>query len=200
MSGAPEVVMISDTGQWWIWKEDGKVALVNVEDGLGTIEDVWKQRRLAKIKLELGPPTKLAVRNFDTEATSAAHPRPERRSWNVLYVERTTVEGSSVTEATTLAPEEADSGVVKRHFVGKFEIPVDRTVSPHWAVGQPLTGGKVMSMKGDSCGHTLTVAVNETWLAAPNALGAEGIALSSRRSGYKATRTQTRPGQTSPGH
>ncbi|KAI8510701.1 hypothetical protein Bbelb_116170 [Branchiostoma belcheri] len=36
----------------------------------------------------------------------------------VLYVERTTVEGSSVTETTTLAPEEADSGVVKRHFVG----------------------------------------------------------------------------------
>ncbi|XP_019648023.1 PREDICTED: uncharacterized protein LOC109488270, partial [Branchiostoma belcheri] len=52
----------------------------------------------------------------------------------VLYVERTTVEGSSGTEATTLAPEEADSGVamVKRHFVGKFEIPVDGTVSPHW--------------------------------------------------------------------
>ncbi|XP_078697204.1 uncharacterized protein LOC144925156 isoform X1 [Branchiostoma floridae x Branchiostoma belcheri] len=47
MSGAPEVVMISDTGQWWIWKKDGKVAFVNDGDGLGTIEDVWKQRRLA---------------------------------------------------------------------------------------------------------------------------------------------------------
>ncbi|KAI8516402.1 hypothetical protein Bbelb_049830, partial [Branchiostoma belcheri] len=37
----------SRPGQWWIWKEDGKVAFVNDGDGLGTIEDVWKQRRLA---------------------------------------------------------------------------------------------------------------------------------------------------------
>ncbi|XP_078695099.1 uncharacterized protein LOC144924027 [Branchiostoma floridae x Branchiostoma belcheri] len=54
MSGAPEVVMLSDTGQWRIWKEDGNVALVNDGDGLGTIEDVWKQRRLAK-KAPPGP-------------------------------------------------------------------------------------------------------------------------------------------------
>ncbi|XP_019616154.1 PREDICTED: uncharacterized protein LOC109463748 [Branchiostoma belcheri] len=52
MSGAPEVVMLSDTGQWWIWKEDGKVALVNDGDGswepsrMFGSKDVWLRRLL----------------------------------------------------------------------------------------------------------------------------------------------------------
>ncbi|KAI8493999.1 hypothetical protein Bbelb_283460 [Branchiostoma belcheri] len=44
MSGAPEVFMMSDTvdnvGQFWVWMEDGKVALVNDGDDLGS-KDVW---------------------------------------------------------------------------------------------------------------------------------------------------------------
>ncbi|KAI8521099.1 hypothetical protein Bbelb_008530 [Branchiostoma belcheri] len=38
---------------------------------------------------------------------------------------------------------------------------------------------------------TLRSAVIEAWLAAPNALGAEGIALRSRRSGYQAIRPRS---------
>ncbi|KAI8495083.1 hypothetical protein Bbelb_270690 [Branchiostoma belcheri] len=129
MSGAPEVVMLSDTGQWWIWKEDGKVALVNDGDGswepsgMFGSKDVWLRRLLWPLRVQNGVPGMLDEGYYVTPGTG-----------QVLYVERTTVEGSSGTEATTLAPEEADSGVamVKRHFVGKFEIPVDRTVSPHW--------------------------------------------------------------------
>ncbi|XP_019622105.1 PREDICTED: uncharacterized protein LOC109468291 [Branchiostoma belcheri] len=151
MSGAPAVVMVWDIGKWWFRKEDGKVALVNNGEDLGTVEDILEGNTFGSLKiiLELGPPTKLAVRNFDPEANDFCGQFKEagrsgsRRAflecWETakvnpgsVPVEKPTAEGSSVTEATTTAPEEADSDVVKRHFVGNFEIPVDRMVSPHW--------------------------------------------------------------------
>ncbi|XP_078670991.1 uncharacterized protein LOC144911078 [Branchiostoma floridae x Branchiostoma belcheri] len=151
MSGAPQVVMVWDIGKWWFRKEDGKVALVNNGEDLGTVEDILEGNTFGSLKiiLELGPPTKLAVRNFDPEANDFCGQFKEagrsgsRRAflecWETakvnpgsVPVEKPTAEGSSVTEATTTAPEEADSDVVKRHFVGNFEIPVDRMVSPHW--------------------------------------------------------------------
>ncbi|KAI8516826.1 AT-rich interactive domain-containing protein 2 [Branchiostoma belcheri] len=50
MSGAPAVVMVWDIGKWWFRKEDGKVALVNNGEDLGTVEDILEGNTFGSLK------------------------------------------------------------------------------------------------------------------------------------------------------
>ncbi|CAH1242492.1 Hypp6766 [Branchiostoma lanceolatum] len=152
MSDAPGLTMTSGTGKWWFLKEDGKVALVNNGDDLGTIEDVTESTfpGCLKIKLKFGPPWRLPINNFDTEANDfcgrfkhhgdsrrvfLGHWKKENVTSGSVPVEKPTTDGddSSVTEPTATAPKESDDDVIERHLVGTFEIPVDGMVSPHWS-------------------------------------------------------------------